>query len=78
MVKLDGGPIFFAHRRIGANGREFRCLKFRSMVVDSDSVLRRLLDSDPEAAAEWSETCKLHDDPADHPDRPPAALHQPG
>jgi undecaprenyl-phosphate galactose phosphotransferase len=63
LVKLDGGPVLFAHRRIGANGREFRCLKFRSMVTDGDAVLRRLLDSDPAAAAEWSETRKLRNDP---------------
>ena len=62
-VKLDGGPIFFAHRRIGANGREFQCLKFRSMVMDGDAVLRQLLASDPQAAVEWAETRKLRDDP---------------
>ena len=62
-VKLDGGPILFAHRRIGASGREFPCFKFRSMVTDSEAVLRRVLDHDPQAAAEWADTCKLRDDP---------------
>ena len=62
-VKLDGGPILFAHRRVGANGREFPCFKFRSMVVDADGVLRRLLSTNPDAAAEWSETRKLRNDP---------------
>ncbi len=62
-VKLDGGPILFAHRRIGANGREFPCFKFRSMVLDGDAVLRRVLDHDPQAAAEWADTCKLRNDP---------------
>ncbi len=63
LVKLDGGPVLFAHPRLGANGREFRCLKFRSMIVDGDVVLRRLLAGDSAAAAEWSETRKLRDDP---------------
>ncbi len=63
MVKLDGGPALFAHKRVGAGGREFPCLKFRSMVVDSDAVLRRLLESDPAAAAEWADTRKLRRDP---------------
>ena len=63
LVKLDGGPAFFGHRRIGAGGRQFRCLKFRSMVMDSDAVLKRLLESDPDAAAEWAETQKLTNDP---------------
>ena len=41
LVRADGGPAFFGHRRIGANGRAFRCFKFRTMVTDSDRVLRR-------------------------------------
>jgi len=36
-VKLqDGGPIFFGHRRVGRFGREFVCLKFRTMVQDAE------------------------------------------
>ncbi len=62
-VKLDGGPVLFAHKRVGAGGREFPCFKFRSMVTDSDAVLRRLLESDPAAAGEWAETRKLRRDP---------------
>lgn len=63
LVKLDGGPVLFAHTRIGRGGKRFPCLKFRSMVVDSDVVLRRLLESDPRAAQEWAATQKLRDDP---------------
>ena len=62
-VKLDGGPALFAHKRVGAGGREFPCFKFRSMVTDSDTVLRRLLENDPAAATEWAETRKLRQDP---------------
>ena len=62
-VKADGGPVLFAHRRVGAGGREFPCFKFRSMVPDGDVVLRRLLASDPEAAAEWASSQKLRRDP---------------
>ena len=62
-VKLDGGPVLFAHRRLGANGREFPCFKFRSMVVDSDLALRRTLAADPQAAAEWANSFKLRRDP---------------
>lgn len=63
LVKLDGGPVLFAHPRVGAGGRAFRCLKFRTMVVDGDAVLRRLLAADPAAAAEWASTRKLRCDP---------------
>jgi undecaprenyl-phosphate galactose phosphotransferase len=61
--RCDGGPALFAHRRIGAGGRPFNCLKFRTMVVDSDRVLERALTRDPELAAEWAATRKLRNDP---------------
>jgi Undecaprenyl-phosphate galactose phosphotransferase WbaP len=61
--RLDGGPTFFAHRRVGAGGRPFYCLKFRTMVVDADRVLNETLARDPVLAAEWAATRKLVDDP---------------
>ena len=33
------GPLFYAHRRLGLNGRTIRLLKFRSMVRDADKQL---------------------------------------
>ena len=61
--RLDGGPVLFAHRRVGAGGRPFYCLKFRTMVVDADCVLEEALARDPALAAEWAESRKLVDDP---------------
>jgi Undecaprenyl-phosphate galactose phosphotransferase WbaP len=61
--RLDGGPTFFAHRRVGAGGRRFHCLKFRTMVVDAERVLNETLARDPALAAEWAATRKLVDDP---------------
>jgi Undecaprenyl-phosphate galactose phosphotransferase WbaP len=63
LVCSDGGHVFYRHRRIGAGGRVFQCLKFRTMVVDADRVLDQLLANDPAAAAEWDATQKLHNDP---------------
>jgi undecaprenyl-phosphate galactose phosphotransferase len=63
LVKRDGGPAFYAHRRVGANGQRFGCLKFRSMAVNAEALLDRLLREDPERAAEWDATQKLRDDP---------------
>ncbi|WP_084288413.1 sugar transferase [Desulfovermiculus halophilus] len=57
------GPVFYKHRRITAAGREFLCLKFRTMHVDADERLRRILEKDPEAREEWEKTFKLKDDP---------------
>ena len=61
--RLDGGPMLFAHRRVGAGGRPFYCLKFRTMVVDADRVLDEALARDPALAAEWAASRKLVDDP---------------
>lgn len=63
-IKLwDRGPVFYRHRRIGLNGADFDCLKFRSMVVDADTVLSRHLAANGEAAREWEENHKLKQDP---------------
>ncbi|WP_325269016.1 sugar transferase [Phenylobacterium sp.] len=59
----DGGPILFAHRRIGQDGRHFYCLKFRTMTVDAERRLADLLANDPQARAEWEKDHKLRRDP---------------
>jgi len=61
-VKIDGGPALYGHLRVGFNGRKFRCLKFRSMVVNSEQVLRQLLETDAQARAEWERDFKLKND----------------
>src|SRR4051812_3800114 len=44
LIKLeDRGPIFFAQRRVGRFGREFKMLKFRSMCVDAEARMKELL-----------------------------------
>jgi len=57
------GPVVIAHRRVGKGGCAFRCYKFRSMVVDAEERLVRLLRDDPEARAEWLRHHKLRNDP---------------
>src|SRR5690349_5461147 len=59
----DPGPAIFGHERIGLNGRRFKCLKFRSMIINSEAALREHLARDPAAAAEWAASQKLRDDP---------------
>ncbi len=43
LIKANSpGPVIFAHRREGKNGREFGCLKFRTMRPDADQLQRAL------------------------------------
>lgn len=63
LIRLDGGPAFFGHRRVGEKGREFMCRKFRTMHVDSDAILKSLLENNPQVAAEWARDQKLRNDP---------------
>ncbi|SIP95798.1 sugar transferase [Pseudacidovorax sp. RU35E] len=63
VLMTTGGPAIYKHPRMGRGGREFKCLKFRSMVTNSEEVLRHLLETDPAARAEWEATFKLKNDP---------------
>jgi len=63
LIKRDGGPVFFGHKRIGKQGKDFYCLKFRTMVLGSQEILERHLEENPEAKAEWDATHKLKNDP---------------
>ncbi|MBX9932032.1 MAG: sugar transferase [Methylobacterium sp.] len=60
---MEGRPIMIRHRRIGKDGVDFDCLKFRTMVNDADAVLVRHLASDAGAMLEWQASRKLKNDP---------------
>lgn len=62
-VRLDGGPGFFGHDRVGQGATQFRCWKLRTMCVDAPERLRDHLKSDRAAAREWAQNYKLRDDP---------------
>ncbi len=62
-VSLDGGPVFFRHRRLGQFHKPFNVVKFRTMCVDAEQRLAALLDASPDARAEWQASRKLKNDP---------------
>lgn len=63
LVSRDGGSPIYGHERIGQNGEKFKCLKFRSMVVNSTDVLEKLLATSEAARREWQRDFKLKNDP---------------
>jgi Undecaprenyl-phosphate galactose phosphotransferase WbaP len=64
LIKVTSpGPVLYAHKRLGKNGKPFKAYKFRSMVVDAQERLQQLLESDPRKKQEWEESHKLKDDP---------------
>lgn len=60
---LSAGQVMFSHRRVGFAGKPFNCYKFRSMIANSEEVLKAHLAANPEAAIEWEQTHKLRNDP---------------
>lgn len=47
LVLLDGGrPVLYAQSRVGQNGKPFRILKFRTMVLDAEQMLPELVTFD--------------------------------
>ena len=59
----DFHSIFFTQNRIGKNGKEFKLFKFRTMVVNADEVLFKLLKENKDLAKEYKKNRKLKNDP---------------
>ena len=60
IIKFDSpGPVFYQAKRIGRNGTEFNCLKFRTMKVNCDQILESYLASNQRGRLEWELYNKL-------------------
>ena len=62
LISGDYHKIIYTHERIGKNDKPFKMYKFRTMVVNSNEVLEKLL-KDPKIKKEWKKHHKLHNDP---------------
>lgn len=67
IIVKDNGPVFYAHKRIGKDGKEFKMYKFRTMcnnacemVKDEEAMKRYFTD---EQIKEWKENYKIENDP---------------
>ena len=64
LVKIESrGPIFYKDQRMGRDGRLFSCVKFRTMVLDAENLLQRMLADDERMRDEYLKYHKLRDDP---------------
>jgi Undecaprenyl-phosphate galactose phosphotransferase WbaP len=64
LIKLDSrGPVVFWHERFGRGGRRFFVLKFRSMAINGDEILKRAMAQNPALREEWERDQKLRHDP---------------
>lgn len=61
LIKIEDpkGSVFFKQSRVGRNGKEFQMYKFRSMVVDAENILQKLLDKNEVSGAMF----KMKEDP---------------
>ena len=54
------GAAIYLHHRIGKNGKDLPLLKFRTMYMNADEMIK---DFTPEQKAEWEANFKLENDP---------------
>jgi Undecaprenyl-phosphate galactose phosphotransferase WbaP len=59
----SSGPIFYKAKRLGKKGCLIDVYKFRSMYVDADKRLEKLLEENKDLASEYRECFKLKNDP---------------
>ena len=63
-IKLtSGGPLIYRQEREGEGGRRLQVLKLRTMHMDAEALLMRVLSGSPQARAEWAVRFKLKKDP---------------
>jgi lipopolysaccharide/colanic/teichoic acid biosynthesis glycosyltransferase len=62
LVKLDGGPVFYRHSRVGAGGRRFPCLKFRTMGQAGAAIPKHGFRVNALVETEWGATQTLRTD----------------
>ncbi len=63
MLSGDFHSIFFTQKRIGKNGVLFKFYKFRTMIVNADDELEKILKNNKELAQEYKINKKLENDP---------------
>jgi len=65
LIKVNSpeGTVLFKQRRLGLYGKEFRVLKFRTMVPDAEVKLQEMFTKNPKIQKEFEKDFKLKNDP---------------
>lgn len=64
LIKLTSrGPVFYRAKRLGKGGKKIYLWKFRSMYINADMRLKKLLAADAKLADEYRRQYKLRNDP---------------
>lgn len=64
LIRLEsGGPVLYRAERMGRDGKLFSCIKFRTMALDAEATLQRMLEENKIAREEYAVYHKLRDDP---------------
>jgi len=59
----DVHSIFYSHLRIGKNGKLFRLYKYRTMILNADEELKKILKENEELRNEYAKNKKMKNDP---------------
>jgi Undecaprenyl-phosphate galactose phosphotransferase WbaP len=64
LIRLDSpGPLTYLNICTGRGGRSFGVIKFRTMYMNSDQILKEILEKDAVLRQEWDQYHKLKIDP---------------
>ncbi len=64
LIKISSpGPIFYKCSRVGKDGKMIGCWKFRTMCLNAEKKLRKILAENPNMKREWDTYFKLKNDP---------------
>ena len=64
LIKLDSkGSIFFRQHRLGKDNQDFLCYKYRTMHEQSDELLQRYLEKNPDEVIYYKNYHKYQNDP---------------
>jgi len=64
LIRIDSkGPAIFTQDRIGKDGKTIKIYKFRTMVMNAEEELKRLLETDPKIREEYTVYKKITNDP---------------